>query len=133
MGLFGGGDDKAAKQAELQAEADRVGALSLEDLAVEMMERVFGPGGPGAEGDAPLFDATELYAPMGPIFGVDYAPRNAVEACLAEGLQVLEHAGLVRLHVSGGDTTSVTYLITRLGSRSLDHGDVRAQVQRVIA
>jgi len=52
MPLFGSDENRQARDAAVRAEIERLGPLSLPELAQEVMVRVYGPGGRGAEGSA---------------------------------------------------------------------------------
>jgi hypothetical protein len=137
MGLF----DKAAdvwagERADsdgLRAEVQRLGSQTLERLAAEVMERGFGRGGPGAENPA---DPAAIGAAFsGPFQGRDYdeAADAQLMEMVAEGIQVLEHACLVRpvFHGSGGDRAyyALDFASTRLGRAALE----QHAVERILA
>jgi hypothetical protein len=89
----------------LNAEVQRLGSLTLQQLAAEVMVKGFGPGGPGTATCTDLSDIGGAFA--GPFQGRDYdqdADARLMEM-VAEGVQVLEHACLVRpvFHGQGGD------------------------------
>src|SRR3954462_7338196 len=101
MPFFGGG--KEEENAKLHAELARIEAMSLQQLAAEGMTRVFGPGGQGAEGGAvKLVDGAGAFNPAEGLFGIDDEALQAMYDVVAEGVQVLEHACLVRM-VMGTD------------------------------
>ena len=123
----GKNDQRDARKAALEAEADRAGSLSLPQLAAELMTKAF--------------TATELkvvdgrYVSLGQLV-TRFAPGNShfdeelfqrFTELVCEGLQVLEHASLVRGPVAtmGGDG----YALTRLGRAALEQG----AVDRIIA
>ncbi len=131
--LFGGGGDDDGQQAiaAIQAEVGRLDALPLEQLAAEVMITGFGPDGPGGPGKpGTLEDVTTTdFSRVGPI---DIArrfssalSRRAVGGDLirrlvnlvAEGLQVLENAALIRVTWQGGQAH---YMATRRGRRAVE-------------
>jgi hypothetical protein len=134
--LFGHKDDEDAGSAALQTEVDRIDSLSLPALATEVMTKGFGPGGPGSDPDytvtvgGPNINAgatisaiaTEL-APGGSTDGADEVLRQRLYRLVAEGVQVLEHASLIRaqLHTAMG---SLDYALTRLGRTALERGEL---------
>ncbi len=141
--LFGSKDDRAEKEAAagaaLQELVDGLDALPLHQLAVEVMSKGFGPGmpgaadtttvgGPNADAGTTVADiATEL-APGGSTDGAGDQLRLRLYRLIAEGLQQLEHAALIRaqMHTEMG---SLDYAITRLGRTALERG----AVDRVLA
>ena len=141
--LFGNREDKAAEEAAaaaaLTAEVDRLDALPLHQLAVEVMTKGFSPGAPGAAetvtvggpnvdaGTTVGWIATEL-APGGSTAGADEQLRLRLYRLVAEALQELEHASLIRaqLHSVMG---TLDYATTRRGRAALEAG----AVDRVLA
>jgi hypothetical protein len=115
------------RNAELEAEADRLSLLTLPQLAAEVMTKVFP--------DVPRYDDNGGYPGLGQIVS-RFAPGTShrdemllqrFRELVGEGLQVLEHASLVRgpVATSGG----VGYTATRLGRDALERG----AVDRIIA
>src|SRR3954451_242282 len=131
MPLFGGHADE--DNAKLHAELARVDALPLPQLATEVMTRVFGPGGQGGEGGAvKLQDVAGAFNPAEGSFGIDDDALISLYKVTSEGVQVLEHAGLVRLEMGTEPRGSVLYtwaVPTRLGRLALE----RSSVDSVIA
>ena len=122
MGLLGKGDDTA-----LEDEAERLAALGLAELAAEILPHVpnvklgsYGSQGPGA---------TEVAETMAPGKLKGPAALRMVQV-VAEGLQVLEHAGLVRLAIRGDESTALEFPMTRAGQAALADGSVLEQLQR---
>jgi hypothetical protein len=129
----------------LKAERDRLDSLSLPQLAAEVMVRAFGPGGPGADeehvqvGQANANAGPSLYQVSG-LFEADRGftfplPTSddlqlleSIRRLVAEGLQELEHASLIRvqMHTAMG---SFDYATTRRGRAALDGGEV----ERIVA
>jgi hypothetical protein len=134
MPLFGGNKEEIEQQnAELRAEVQRLSALSLQDLAVEVMTKGFGPGGPGADGADVM--ASRIAGEFAPAVGhgIDQGELQDLFVLSPEGLQVLEHACLVRSHLGIDAGTNSNYNIfwtaTRLGQAALAQNGV----QRVLA
>jgi hypothetical protein len=137
-------DDKQARteqwRAAMQAETARLGALPLEELAIEVMIRGFGPGGPGADDNAiSLGQANVGAGPTAGDISLQFVPdrgfsfpvptpedvqlRERITRLVAEGLQELEHASLVRcqLHTAMG---AFDWAATRRGRAALERGAV---------
>ncbi len=126
----GAGDPGAAVSAEIE----RIGSLSLAQLAAEVMAKGFGPGGPGGPGQPGTLEMPAIGAPR---VGLNEIARAVSEAWLArgvapelqmrftaliaEGLQALEHASLIRITWSGGQENCVA---TRLGRAAAAAGSV---------
>lgn len=118
VGLFGGKDDGAAL-----AELERLDSLPLEDLAAELL---------------PLMPDVELgYQEHGPTAGELARQLSALPkgqdglrmlSIIAEGMQLLEHARLVRLSVRR-ETSEVEYVLTRAGRAALETGDVGTRLR----
>jgi hypothetical protein len=135
-------DDKQARIAQWQqtanAELSRITALPLADLAAEVFTKGFGPGGPGADDDKisvgqanisagpTASDITHLLVPDRPGFPSpdDLALMGKMERIVAEALQALEHASLVRtqIHTAMG---SFDFAATRKGRAALEQGTVQ--------
>jgi hypothetical protein len=133
MGLFGGGKERAdespkqsgkeAMLAELEATSERLGAMSLHDLADHLLRSTFGPGSPG---DGHLLTLPDLMAPYDPtghkgIFpGLPIELSREVTWLVEEGLQQLEQAGLIIVSTTrSGSYTDPTYRLTRAGRLKL--------------
>ena len=134
MGLFGSDEKEKAESAALAAELERLQATSLPAVAEEIMTRTWGHGGPAdAYANATTaidYDEIEkLFNPTDQIFGVDLSPLLGITEILEEALQLLEHARLVVMRVSGSDHVSVHWRATRAGLAALEAGEVRARVE----
>ena len=132
--MFGhkdGGQDGAAA---MQEEIRRAAALPLPELAAEVMASVFGPDGPGGPGrpgtiDGPaeaanrltLADVTQAFTPASAARGAGADQLHLLSLLLAEALQLLEHAALVRVSWRGG---MENYLATRAGRAAVAQGEV---------
>ena len=136
------GQDKQERLAQwrlaAQAEVERLSSLPLTELAAEVMIKGFGPGAPGA-GDA--IGTGQAYPRTGPTAGLisfefvaergfsfpvpgpdEIALREQVAMLVAEGLQQLEHASLVRCQRAHSE--DLNWTATRLGHTALDRGEV---------
>ncbi len=143
--MFGKKDqDESAQQpgqgsAALQAEVARLEALPLAEVAVEVMTKGFGSGGRGADDEQITVSGQNVDS--GPdVSGIadrfvpeinrwrgrgpgDEALWNQLDRLVAEGVQQLELAALVRaqLHSASG---SLDFAATRLGRSALESGTV---------
>jgi hypothetical protein len=124
MGLFRGNQDPSSQPAgpQVQSELDRLRQLSLTDLASEIMTKGYGPGGPGADSDTGFGGIARAIVP-------DYmrADQHTIDDFLqviAEGVQVLEHASLVRFSFWGGAGSGPLYAVTRFGQQTLAQNTV---------
>jgi len=148
--LFGRKDeDKQEKQPvwtpeALSGELDRLSAVPLPQLAAEVMTTSFGPGCPGADDDEyfsvaggnlragpsvyriaeVLMASKGISFPYGPM--KDQALQERVVRLVAEGLQTLEHAALVRAQVHSPAQSGPDYVITRRGRAALASNEVDA-------
>jgi hypothetical protein len=143
--VFGHDNDDKQERTEqwrlaMRAELGRLSALPVEELAVEVMIRGFGPGGPGADDDAISLGQANIGA--GPTAGdislrfvpdrgftfpvptpEDVQLRDRMTMLVAEGLQELEHASLVRCQVHTAMGT-FDWAATRRGRAALERGAV---------
>ena len=125
---------KKADNAGLVVEVQRLGSLPLPAVAEEAMTRGFGADGPAADGRYATMTAIQT------AFAARFAGRDIDEAAyeqlceiVAEGVQVLEHACLVRQSLSGtGGDQGVHYELvwsaTRRGRTALDRGWVEREL-----
>jgi hypothetical protein len=105
----------------------------MTQLAAEVMVKGFGPDGPGgpdkpgtleSPGGAERVGIQEIARAFTPAFtGDGVGPEQTLRfgAVLAEGLQTLEHASLIRESWRGG---LETYIATRLGRRAVEQNAV---------
>lgn len=116
-----------------QAVVDRLASLTLAELAAEVMTMAFASGG-SAEDDASItVGGPNIGSGPDPYtIADDLAPgrtpdglREQLARVVAEGLQVLEHAGLIRpqMHTSSG---SIDFACTRKGRAALAAGNVES-------
>ena len=121
MSLFGGGDRRRRDESDLRMELARLDALSLDDLATTVLETLFGPDGVAEDGVVEMWRITVPFDPhrTGLFPGMPKDLRSAYRDIVEEGVQRLEHRGLVLMRVSGRDQTSVELRLTRAGRRAL--------------
>ena len=132
MPLFGH-EKRDAENEKLRREVERLGAMSLQQVAAEVMTRGFGPGGPGAEGATPVEGIVYVFNPASISVGLDDDALNALHEIVAEGVQALEHACLVRSYLAFFDRSSnvsVAWTSTRLGRAALQQSGA---IERVLA
>ncbi len=136
MALFGGRGNQSAEAGELDAEVERLDQLPLPGLAAEVMAKAFGPGaewedpeeevtigGPNVGAGATVGGIAAAMAPGGSTRGADEPTRLRLQRLVAEGVQALEHAALIRpqMHTA---MNSLDYTPTRLGRKVLAAGAV---------
>jgi hypothetical protein len=136
MALFGKGAEKSAEADALEAEIERLDQLPLPSLAAEVMGKAFGPGaewedleeevtvgGPNDGAGGTVEAITTAMAPDGSTRAVDDRTRLRLQRLVAEGVQVLEHASLIRAQMHTG-MGAFDYTPTRLGRTVLAAGAV---------
>jgi hypothetical protein len=141
MALFGGRADRSAEVDALEAEIDRLDRLSLPALAAEVMKTAFGPGaewedpeeevtigGPNDGTGATVVGIATAMGPDGSTKGADERTRLRLQRLIAEGVQALEHAALVRVQLHAA-MNSLDYTPTRLGRKVLAAGAVAQVVE----
>ena len=122
MPLFGKSQEKLAREAAAKAEAERLMALPVTDVAAELMEAFRPSDGTAASGKGDLQIAMWT---MRSFKGGDHHVRE-LKAPVAEGLQVLINAGLlVRTESRGPGWLKVT----RAGETALAQNNVRECLQ----
>jgi hypothetical protein len=136
MALFGSRGDRSAETAELEAEIERLDQLPLPALATEVMAKAFGPGaawedpeeevtvgGPSVGAGATVPGIAAAMGPDGSTKGADERTRLRLQRLVAEALQALEQAQLIRpqMHTA---MNSLDYTPTRLGRKVLAAGAV---------
>jgi|SRR4051794_38979877 hypothetical protein len=124
MPLFGGKHEE--ENEALRDEVQRVSLLAPQALAAEVMTKGFGPGGPADHAAAELQNIAGAFNPAESMFGIDDDALVALAQIVAEGVQVLEHACLVRFVFSGGDISRMYWTATRAGQAAIDSGQVEA-------
>jgi hypothetical protein len=136
MALFGSRGDRSAEAAELEAEVERLDQLPLPALAAAVMATAFGPGaewedpeeevtvsGPNVGAGATVAGIATEMAPDGSTKGADERTRLRLQRLVAEAVQVLEQARLVRAQMHTA-MNSLDYTPTRLGRTVLAAGAV---------
>lgn len=122
MSLFRKSEDKAAREAEGRAEFERLTALPVADLALELMP-AFGPDGPrgrGPEGAINILQVLGWVSHTHFPSGVSY--QRKLNEPVREGVQALERAGLVLVtRRQSGQWMAAT----RLGQSALADGTVQ--------
>ena len=136
MALFGGRADRSAEAEALEAEIERLDQLPLPTLAAEVMGKAFGPGaewedpeeevtvgGPNDGAGVTVEAIASAMAPDGSTRAVDDRTRLRLQRLVAEAVQALEHASLIRaqMHIAMG---GFDYTPTRLGRKVLAAGAV---------
>jgi hypothetical protein len=109
---------------DLRAELARLDGLAPDDLADEVLRRVFGPGGRAEDGAVPAEEAVVPFDPRGTgLFpGMPKDLREAYRDLVEEGVQRLEHRGLLVVRITGREQTKVALRLTRAGRRALPEG-----------
>jgi hypothetical protein len=139
MALFGSRADRSAEADALEAEIERLDQLPPAGLAAEVMSKAFGPGadwedpeeevtvgGPSVGAGATVEAIATAMAPDGTTKSVDDRARLRLQRLVAEAVQALEHASLIRAQMHTG-LGAFDYTPTRLGRKALAAGGV-AQV-----
>jgi hypothetical protein len=145
MALFGGRGDRNAEagvlDAEIEREIERLDRLALPALAAEVMAKAFGPGaewedpeeevtvgGPNVDAGATVVGIAATMAPGGSTKGAGERTRLRLQRLVAEGVQALERAALVRPQ-SHNAMEGLDYTPTRLGRKVLAAGAVAQVVE----
>jgi hypothetical protein len=136
MALFGGRGDQSVEAGQLEAEIERLDRLPLPALAAEVMAKAFGPGaewedpeeevtigGPNVAAGATVVGIATDMAPGASTRGADERTRLRLQRLVAEGVQALEHAALIRPQ-SHTAMEGLDYTPTRLGRKVLAAGAV---------
>lgn len=136
MVLFGGRADRGMEVDVLEGEIERLDQLPLPTLAAEVMAKAFGPGaewedpeeevtvgGPGDGAGATVERIAAAMAPDGTARRADDPTRLRLQRLVAEGVQELEHASLIRAQIHTG-MSGLDYTPTRLGRTVLAAGAV---------
>jgi hypothetical protein len=141
MALFGGRADREAEAGALDAEIERLDRLPMPALAAEVMAKAFGSGaewedpeeevtigGPNVDAGATVAGIATAMAPGGSTRGGDERTRVRLQRLVAEGVQALEHAALIRSQMHTA-MDSLDYTPTRLGRKVLAAGAVAQVVE----
>jgi hypothetical protein len=140
MALFCDRVDRTAEADALEAEIERLDQLPLPALAAEVMGRAFGSGavwedpeeevtvaGPDVGAGATVDEIATEMAPGDSARKADADTRLRLQRLVAEGVQALEHAALVRPQ-SHEEIEGLDYTPTRLGRKVLATGAVASVV-----
>ncbi len=113
---------------QIGAEVDRLGALTLSQLATEVMTKAFSPEYSPGSGMLELGAIADRFLPdYGPprLGDVTTDEEHALHDLLAEGVQLREQARLVRpKFVNSQDMGSYGWVTTRAGRSALASGGV---------
>jgi hypothetical protein len=118
---FGKKDQGQPGGPDLQPELDRLGALDLRQLAAEVMAKGFGPDGPASDGLPTVSMIATAFVPGDSRGASDQI--DLLHDIVWEGVQVLEHASLVRFAVWSSEGGKF-FKLTRLGRAALEQGAV---------
>jgi hypothetical protein len=121
MALFGDKKPEQDGDTGIEGEVERLGALPLPELASEVMVRGFGPECPAHDGRPSVRMITDLLVPGGA--RLEQGAYQGLNELVGEGMQVLEHAGLVLSTVWGGNG-GLYFVATRLGKTALERNTV---------
>jgi len=125
--MLGNDDKREAGIAALRAEVGRLASLSLVALAAEILGAVFGPPGPGSNFSF-MTDVTTANVFISDVsaWSNEDTTRHQLVALVGEGLQVLEHACLIRAQIIRVDDVNVAlgWMLTRSGAAALAQGRV---------
>jgi len=124
--VFGNKEEKAAQDAAAKAEAERLTALPVPDLAEEIMA-AFGPDGASPSGEGSGLNILQIGSFMMDSFPRGTKQLTALRQPLREGIQALENAGLL-MQTTGTTGPGGHVTITRLGEQALAEGSVKSQV-----
>ncbi len=122
MSPFGKKDQQAGSaDAAVGAEVDRLNGLALRELGVEVMQKGFGPTCPADDGLPTPSMIAEVFVPNAERSSEDQL--EALRDLMWEGVQVLEHASLVRFAVYSSEGGKF-FKLTRLGRAALEKNAV---------
>jgi hypothetical protein len=121
MALFGDKKQDQDSDTGVEGEVQRLNALALPALASEVMVRGFGPECPADDGRPSVRMITDLLVPGGA--RLEQGAYQGLNELIGEGMQVLEHAGLVLPTVWGGKG-GLYFVATRLGKTALERNTV---------
>jgi hypothetical protein len=121
MGLFGDKTQDQDSGTGIEGEVERLSALALPVLASEVMVRGFGSECPADDGRPSVRMITDLLVPGGA--RLEQGAYQGLNELIGEGVQVLEHAGLVLPTIWGGKG-GLYFVATRLGKTALERNTV---------
>lgn len=141
MVLFGGRGERSAEADALAAEIERLDRLPLPALAAVVMAKAFGAGAPwedpeeestvggsAAGAGATVSGIAAAMTPEGAERAADGGARLRLERLVAEGVQALEGAALVRAQMHAA-MDALDYTPTRFGRTVLAAGAVAEVVE----
>jgi hypothetical protein len=120
--LFGGHKDEQSRPdpaVAAEAEIARLNALTLQQLAAEVMDKGFGPNCPASDGFVTVGMLVEPFVQNAARYG---NAQDRLKLLIAEGVQALEHASLVCPHVWASHPGF--YVETRYGKAVREAGAV---------
>lgn len=130
MALFGGTEKRKERGAAIEAELERLAALSLPALAEETMTKGFA----GTDGYLSVPEVSAALTAAAGCDGLSQEQQLRLNGLVFEGAQILEHACLVRwvFHGTGGDHAVYHFdvMATRLGFKALAEDGVAAILSR---
>jgi hypothetical protein len=119
MSPFGKKDPPGASEyAACTAEVDRLGGLDLRQLGAEVMRTGFGPTCPDPDGMPTPKMIADVFVP-GAARSSETDQYELLQDLVWEGVQVLEHASLVRFAVYSSEGGKF-FKLTRLGQAALE-------------
>jgi hypothetical protein len=121
MALFGDKKPEQDSGTGVEGEVARLGALALPELASEVMTRGFGPDCPADDGRPSVRMITDLLVPGAA--RLEQSAYQGLNEMIGEGMQVLEHSGLVLSTVWGGKG-GLYFVATRRGKTALEGNTV---------
>jgi hypothetical protein len=119
--MFGGKKDGQERGIDTQAELSRLNSLPVPRLAAEVMVRGFGPDCPAGDGRPSVRKIVDSMVPEAARLEQD--AYQGLNELIGEGIQTLEHAGLVQPTVWGG-TGGLYFVATRRGKAALEQDAV---------
>jgi hypothetical protein len=119
--LFGNRDEKAAQDAAVTAEIERLSSLPVADFAVEMMP-AFGADGPRVPGGG--LGILQVMTWLMSSYPRGNKGLSRLLPAGREAVQALENAGLVQVLQRGSDGSVGRLSATRLGQEALADGSV---------
>lgn len=149
--LFGGKDEQKEGTSEhwrqaLEEEFDRLSSLSLAQLGVEVMDTLFKRArdedeyftvaGPNVRAGPTIYEITSQFVKDSKGIEFPYSPtrdhklQERITGLVAEGLQQLEHASLVRAQIHDPAQRGTDYALTRLGRVAVERGEVESTLAR---
>jgi hypothetical protein len=122
---------------QIAPEVERLWSLPIGQLATEVMTKAFNPDYNPGSGIQELGGIADYFLPeYGPMRLGDTTPKEvvALQDLLAEGVQLLEHARLVRPKFGySGQVACDGWATTRLGRSALAAGTVQSTLDQLLA